>query len=100
MTPRAKAKRPEIGVWMILQDRKKLARLMVVQGISQRELARRAGLQTHSYIGALMRGEATNLNPKHAAAVAKVLGVGTEDLFLTELSTDRHHVGPAKGRAA
>jgi transcriptional regulator with XRE-family HTH domain len=72
---------------MELLDRKKLARLMIVQGISQRELARVAGWKTHSYLSRLLRGEAKTLSPEPALRIAHELGVGVEDLFLTKVAT-------------
>jgi transcriptional regulator with XRE-family HTH domain len=71
---------------MELQDRKKLAKLMVIQDVSQRELARVAGWKTHSYLGRLLRGDAKTLNPEPALRIAKALGVGVDDLFLTKVS--------------
>lgn len=76
---------------MELQDRKKLKRLMIVQEISQRELARTAGWKTHSYLGRLLSGEAKTLNPEPALRIAHALGVGVEDLFLTKVSTTNGH---------
>lgn len=72
---------------MELADRKKLARLMVIQEVSQRELARAAGWGSHSYLGRLLRGEVKNLDPKPALLIAKRLGVGIDDLFLVRVSS-------------
>lgn len=71
---------------MELHDRKKLAKLMVIQELSQRELAQLAGWKTHSYLGRLLRGDAKTLNPDPALRIAKALGVGVDDLFLTKVS--------------
>lgn len=73
---------------MELQDRKKLAKLMVIQDVSQRELAHLAGWKTHSYLGRLLRGDAKTLNPEPALRIAKALGVGVDDLFLTKVSVN------------
>lgn len=73
-------------VWMQLKDRKQLAKLMVIQNVSQRDLAKAAGWKTHSYLGRLMRGEVTTLEPEPALRIAKFLGVGVDDLFLTRVS--------------
>lgn len=73
---------------MILQDRKRLARLMLIQGVSQRQLAEAAGWQSHSYLGRLLRGEVKTLETAPAARIAHTLGVGVDDLFLTKMSTD------------
>ena len=77
---------------MQLLDRKKLAKLMVIQGVSQRELARAAGWRSHSYLGRLLRGQANTLELEPAVRIANYLGVGTDDLFLTKMSTDSRHI--------
>jgi transcriptional regulator with XRE-family HTH domain len=71
---------------MQLKDRKQLAKLMVIQNVSQRDLAKAAGWKTHSYLGRLMRGEVSTLEPEPALRIAKFLGVGVDDLFLTRVS--------------
>ncbi|MFI7585062.1 helix-turn-helix domain-containing protein [Kocuria sp. M1N1S27] len=76
---------------MELQDRKKLAKLMVIQDVSQRELAHLAGWKTHSYLGRLLRGGAKTLNAEPALRIAKALGVGVDDLFLTRVSVNPAH---------
>lgn len=73
---------------MRLADRKKLAKLMVIQEVSQRELALAAGWRSHSYLGRLLRGEVSTLEPKPALLIAKRLGVGVDDLFLVQTSSD------------
>lgn len=73
---------------MQLTDRKRLARLMTIQGVSARALARAAGWKSHSYMNRLLSGEVNTLEAEPAIRIAKHLGVGTDDLFLTRLSTD------------
>ncbi|SEE24973.1 Cro/C1-type HTH DNA-binding domain-containing protein [Arthrobacter alpinus] len=70
---------------MELRDRKMLQRLMIVQGVSNRSLAKIAGWKSHSYMNRLVSGEAKNLEPEPALRIAKFLGVGVEDLFLTKV---------------
>ena len=70
---------------MELRDRKKLARLMIVQGVSQRELARAAGWKSHSYVARLIKGEAKTLETNPALRIAHFLQVGVEDLYLTRV---------------
>lgn len=72
---------------MQLLDRKKLAKLMVIQDVSQRELARAAGWKSHSYLGRLLRGQANTLELEPAIRIANYLGVGVDDLFLTKTSS-------------
>lgn len=83
---------------MELQDRKKLAKLMVIQDVSQRELARIAGWRTHSYLGRLLRGDAKTLNPEPALRIAKALGVGVDDLFLTKVDSSTYKPAPEQVR--
>lgn len=72
---------------MRLVDRKRLARLMTIQGVSQRELATAAGWKAHSYLGRLLRGDVDTLEPEHAVRIAEYLQVGTDDLFVARSST-------------
>lgn len=87
------------AIWMQLRDPKKLKRLMIVQDISQRELARAAGWKSHSYLGRLMSGKVTTLSTDPALRIAHALGVGVEDLFLTKVSeVPGHDVQEARTR--
>jgi transcriptional regulator with XRE-family HTH domain len=82
-------------VSMILKDRKKLARLMVIQELSQRKLASAAGYRAHSYIGRLLRGEDHSVSTDAALRIAHALRVGVEDLFLpveTSISGRQDHM--------
>ncbi len=72
---------------MVLTDRKKLAKLMVIQDVSQRELAQAAGWKSHSYLGRLLRGEVSTLDLEPAVRIAMYLGVGTDDLFVSRASS-------------
>lgn len=73
---------------MILRDRKKLARLMVIQELSQRKLAAAAGYRAHSYIGRLLRGEESSVSTDAALRIAHTLRVGVEDLFLPDSTSN------------
>lgn len=66
---------------MILKDRKALARLMALEGMSQRGLAERAGWRSHSYVGRLVAGTARAVTPEAAARIAAALSVRVDDLF-------------------
>lgn len=90
---------------MILKDPKTLAKLMVIQGVGQRELARAAGWKAHSYLGRLLKGAVKNVEPEPAARIAAYLGVGVDDLFLVKVDSNTvqsgqikkiHARGPAK----
>lgn len=78
---------------MVLKDRKRLARLMAIEGVSQRELARAAGWSAHSYMSRLLNGEAKTLAVGPAIRIAQRLQVDVHDLFLPRASsvTDVSH---------
>lgn len=69
-------------VYMKLIDRKRLAKLMAIQDVTQRELATAAGWKSHGYVTGLLSGQYTTLKPEPAARIAAYLGVGVDDLFL------------------
>ena len=77
---------PEL--YMKLIDRKRLAKLMLIQGVSQRDVAEAAGWKSHSYLGRLIRGTVDTLEPEPALRIARFLGVGVDDLFMPRLSSD------------
>ncbi|GLB62709.1 hypothetical protein NCCP2495_05870 [Dietzia sp. NCCP-2495] len=87
-------------VYMELLDRKRLARLMVIQGVSQRELAKAAGWSSHSYLGRLLAGEVKTLKTDPALRIAHKLQVGVDDLFLTKVDSPAVHTGQTSGRSA
>lgn len=89
---------PPKEVWMRLIDHRKLAKLMVIQGVSHRELAAAAGWSSHSYVSRLVRGEIDTCKPEPAVRIARHLGVGTDDLFVTNVSATAGRSG--KRRAA
>lgn len=76
---------------MELKDRKMLQKLMVIQGVSNRQLARAAGWKSHSYMNRLVAGAEKNLKPEPALRIAKHLGVGVDDLFLTKVEDVTEH---------
>lgn len=76
------------GIWMKLHNRTGLLKLMAIQGVSARQLARVAGWKSHSYMNRLLSGEVSTLEPEPAVRIARHLGVGVDDLFMPRLSTD------------
>ncbi|MCA0435463.1 MAG: helix-turn-helix domain-containing protein [Austwickia sp.] len=91
----------EMGaVWMILVDRKRLLRLMAIQGVSQRQLAKAAGWRSHAYLGRLMRGQANTLEPEPAVRIAAALQVGTDDLFMARTTASACRSASRQGSAA
>lgn len=84
---------------MIVRDPKKLARLMVIQEVSQRELAAAAGWSSHSYLGRILRGDAKTLETEPALRIAHRLGVAVDDLFLTKVATNSVQTGSKRSAA-
>jgi hypothetical protein len=93
-----RAKLPEIYVKVL--DPKKIVKLMVIQGVSQRELAEAAWGKdaSHSYLGRILRGQIKSIRPEPADRIAHYLGVGRDDLFLARVTTDSAR--PVKRRRA
>lgn len=87
-------------LYMILRDRKKLLSVMIVQEVSQRELAKAAGWKSHSYLGRLLRGEVNTLDGDAALRIAHHLGLPVNDLFLTRVSDPSGRRGQSKRTAA
>lgn len=73
--------------WMELRDHKKLATILVIQDVTQRELAAAAGYSSHSYIGRLLRGEVKTLDTEAAVRISTFLGLPLEDLFVPRVSS-------------
>lgn len=84
-------------IWMQLKDRKQLAKLMLIQGVSARRLAKAAGWKSHSYMNRLLTGQVKTCSTDPALRIAHFLGVGVDDLFLVEVSSN---TGPHVGRQA
>ncbi len=74
-------------VYMLVKDRKRLARLIEIQEVSKRQVARAAGWQSHTYLLRLLSGERTTLEPEHAVKIATFLGVDLYDLFTPKVSS-------------
>lgn len=77
---------PEL--WMQLIDRKRLAKLMTIQEVTPFMLARAAGWKSKTSIVRLLNGAYNSVDTDKAARIAKYLGVGIDDLFLTKVSSD------------
>ena len=73
---------------MRVTDLKRLKKLMVIQGVSARQLAEVCGYKSHAYITRILRGEISTVTPDRAARIARHLEVGVDDLFMPRLSTD------------
>lgn len=84
---------------MRVTNLKLLKKLMVIQGVSARQLAEVCGYKSHAYITRILRGEITTVTPERAARIARHLEVPIDELFMPRLSSDT--LQPAKrGRAA
>lgn len=79
-----------------LKDPRVLARLMAIDGVTHRELAKCAGYRSHSYIGRLLRGERSTLAADAACAIAERLNVPVGDIFYTKVRTKSAHGAVAK----
>ncbi|MGV0785179.1 helix-turn-helix domain-containing protein [Mycolicibacterium sp. XJ775] len=86
--------RPTLGeVYMEIRDRKKLARLMIVQDETQRSLSAAAGWRSHSYLGRLLRGEVKTLDTEAALRIAHKLRVPVDDLFVIRVDSNPVDLG-------
>lgn len=74
-------------VYMLVKDRKRLARLIEIQEVSKREVARKAGWKSHTYLLRILSGQATTLEPEHAVKIAAFLEVDLYDLFMPKVSS-------------
>lgn len=88
-------------VYMLLKDRKRLARLIEIQEVSKRSVAAAAGWKSHTYLLRLLSGEARTVEPAHAVKIATYLGVDVQDLFTPKVSSGGGQIGKrTPGRAA
>lgn len=94
-----RAKLPEL--YMKVLDPKKIVKLMVIQEVTQRQLARAAWGEdaSHSYLGRILRGEIKSIKPDPAARIAEHLGVGMDDLFVPRLASNTPHNAKRKTAA-
>jgi len=79
-------------LWMLIRDHKKLARLLVIQEISHRQLADALGWRSHSYVGRMCRGKVRSIDPEAALRIAALLKTPVDDLFRIKVSS---HTGPS-----
>lgn len=83
-------------VYMEIRDRKKLARLMIVQEETHRSLSMAAGWKSHSYLGRLLRGEVKTLDTDAALRIAHRLRVPVDDLFVVRVDSEPVQGGQKK----
>jgi transcriptional regulator with XRE-family HTH domain len=77
---------------MLVRDHRKLARLLVIQDISHRQLAVALGWKSHSYVGRLCRGKVRSVDPDAAIRIAHLLHVAVDDLFDIKVSSRTGHI--------
>ena len=97
MRPPKTPRLPEI--YMRVIDPKKIRKLMLIQDVTQRDLAAAAGWQSHSYVARLLSGEIKTVTPDRAARIAHYFSVGVDDLFVARLSTEAGLSVQSKGAA-
>lgn len=71
---------------MFVKDRKLLAKLMAIEGVSARRLAQAAGWSSHSYMNRLLSGRAQGVSRDAATRIADHLGVPVAALFVDPVS--------------
>ncbi len=91
---------PTFEVYMQLHNRKRLARLIEIQEVSKRQVARAAGWRSHTYLLRLLSGDVNTLEPEHAVKIATFLGVDVADLFTPRVSSGAGEVVKQRRRAA
>ena len=79
----------KIEVYMLVKDRRRIARLIEIKGVSKAAVARAAGWRSHSFLNRLLTGEKNSCKPEPAVAIAKFLEVQVEDIFLPKVSTNK-----------
>lgn len=84
---------PRFEVYMLLKDRKRLARLIEIQEVSKRSVARAAGWKSHTYLLRLLSGQERSLEPEHAVKIATYLHVDVADLFVPKVTSGASQAG-------
>lgn len=70
---------------MLVQDPKKLRKLAVLQGVSQRQIAMAVyGTTNHSYVARILNGKVKSVTPDAAVKWAKLFEADVTDLFLPQ----------------
>jgi len=70
------------------EGRKRLRKLMLIQEVSQRDLALAIGWSSHTYLGRFIRVEVRSIDTDAAVRIAHYFGVGVDDLFVSRASSD------------
>ena len=91
---------PPFEVYMLLKDPKKLRKLMIIQDVSARQLAKAAGYSAHSYVQRLLKGTAKWVDVEPAVRMATFLGVDVADIFVPKTSSDGSQGAKRRQRVA
>ena len=78
---------------MRLTHLRRLRKLMVIQGVSQRQLAEAVGWRSHTSLGRVLRGQTDDVPDTIAANIANYLDVPVESLFASSRKTARRIQG-------
>lgn len=84
---------------MKVRDPIQISRLMALEGVSGRQLAKAAGWESHTYLLRILNGKIKSVQPEPAKKIAERLGVDVDRLFLTEVTGDGGQKA-RRGRAA
>lgn len=80
--------RGRLWVYMPPENRKKLAKLIVLQGTSYRQLAAASGYASHAMIVHLIKGRKNGVTLDAATKMTRFLGVDLFDLFVPRSSQE------------
>lgn len=80
-------------VYMLIHNRRRLARLIQIQGVSKRAVARAAGWDSHTYLLRLLNGKANTCKPDAAVKIAAFLGFDINDVFVSRTTSDTGRCG-------
>ena len=78
-------------LYMIVKDAELIRRLMVTRSggpISAREISRRMGWESHSYMNRILNGQVRTVTTDTAVKVAYLLGVPVDLIFTPKVSSD------------
>lgn len=89
-------RRTEGDFWMELIDRKKLARIMAIQGVSQRQVCDFVGWSSRGNLIALLNGTKKTLTEARAVRIAQFLEVPLDSLFVHSSSKNRARIGQSE----
>lgn len=71
-----------VELWMQVKDHKKFARVMLINGVTHRQVAEEAGWKSHSIVTRIAKGEITTITPDRAILIEKFLEVEPQSLFV------------------